>query len=150
MRICSGPGCLRAVPDDVRFCNECKPETGKADEIRNHTHSYDPLLDRLRKGQRWQRVRATAIKRDPFCKRCEVELSRIIDHIVPAREAIAQAEVSGRYPHDKYAGYYLLSNLQGLCYACHSAKTAEDKAHCGPWPDALTKELNQVRRKWSF
>lgn len=150
MRICSGPGCLRAVPDDVRFCDECKPETVAADEIRQHSHSYDAELDRLRKGQRWQRVRAIVIRRDPFCKRCELELSKLVDHIVPAREAIAQAQVSGLYPRDRYAGYYLVSNLQGLCYACHSKKTDEDKRHVGPWPDVISKEQEKPKRKWTF
>jgi len=39
MRICSGAGCLRVVPDDVRFCDDCRPEHFKPkqdDGIKSH------------------------------------------------------------------------------------------------------------------
>lgn len=151
MRVCSGPGCLRAVPDDVRFCDECKPSQQASDGgIRWHTTGYDPALDALRKGTRWQRLRALVIKAQPLCARCERRISEIVDHVVPAREAIAQAQVSGRYPMDKHAGYYLRSNLQGLCRPCHADKTAEDKTHVGEWPDVVAVEQAAPKRKWTF
>src|SRR5579872_2691093 len=110
MRVCSGAGCLRAVKDSVRFCDECKPVqagSNTLDGIKDHTSGYDAELDGLRKGTRWQRVRASLIRRDPVCKRCHLRISEIGDHIVPAREAISQAQLSGKYPGDRYAGYYL-------------------------------------------
>ena len=151
MRICSGPGCLRAVRDAVRFCDECQPVivTTPCDE-RYHTTGYDAVLDALRKGTRWQRIRDIAIKRCPLCARCELSISEIVDHIVPAAIAIQQAQGSGRYPFDKYAGYYLLSNLQGLCRACHYAKTVEDKTHTGPWPSVVENERRTHKRVWTF
>jgi 5-methylcytosine-specific restriction endonuclease McrA len=154
MRLCSGPGCGRKVPDDVRFCDECKAERGTsgADEIRTH-HTpgvYDEVLDGLRKGTRWQSIRKRVIQRDPLCKRCQLAVSEIADHIVPAAVAIAQAQESGRYPYDKYAGYYLLSNLQGLCRSCHAVKTLEDKAHVGPWPDVVAAEGAAPKKVWTF
>jgi hypothetical protein len=60
MRVCSGPGCLRAVRDTVRFCDECKPiptTIAPADVmsgIKDHTSGYDAEMDALRKGTRWQ------------------------------------------------------------------------------------------------
>jgi 5-methylcytosine-specific restriction endonuclease McrA len=150
MRICSGPGCLRAVQDNVTFCDECKPARASTDEIRNHTSGYDAELDRLRKGPRWQRIRKAVVLRDPLCQRCQLRITDEIDHIVPAREAIEQARASGRYLFDKYAGYYLKSNLQGLCRIDHHAKTLEDKAHTGAWPDVIAREQAAPKRRYTF
>lgn len=153
MRICSGAGCGRKVADDVRFCDECRAERGEAvktDDIKQHTTGYTEELDALRKGTRWQRIRLTVLSRHPFCARCQVAVSEIADHIVPAEIAVQQARDSGRYPLDKWAGYYLLSNLQGLCRPCHYAKTLEDKTHVGPWPDVVAIEAAAPKKKWSF
>jgi 5-methylcytosine-specific restriction endonuclease McrA len=153
MRVCSGAGCLRAVPDDARYCAECRAERGEAaktDGIKDHSTAYDAVLDGLRKGTRWQRVRGIAIKRCPLCARCELSVSEIVDHIVPAAIVVQQAQDSGRYPLDKYAGYYLQSNLQGLCRPCHYLKTMEDKTHTGPWPDVLAREAAAPKKVWTF
>lgn len=150
MRICSGVGCLRAVPDTVRFCDECKPAMQvDTSGIRSHTSGYDAEIDRLRKGTRWPKIRVQVIRRQPLCARCELRVSEICDHIVPAREAIEQARASGKYL-DKYAGYFLLSNLQGLCRPCHGLKTDEDKTHTGPWPDVVAAEAAAPKRRFSF
>lgn len=138
------------MAEDVRFCDECKPVIVPSDDIREHSTAYDAILDALRKGARWQRTRDQVIRRDPICKRCDRAVSEIGDHIVPAREAIAQAQNSGRYPMDRYAGYYLKSNLQGLCRPCHYVKTLEDKAHTGPWPDVVAIEELAPKRRYSF
>ena len=151
MRICSGAGCLRAVQDSVRYCDECKPSRKAADEIREHTSGYDAELDRLRKGPKWQRVRREVVLRDPLCRRCELHITEEVDHIVPAREAIAQAQTSGHYTLNPTAGYYFKTNLQGLCRECHRAKTIEDKTHVGDWPDIVEKERAAMKaRVWSF
>lgn len=150
MRICSGPGCLRAIKDGARYCDDCKPTSAEGDGIKSHGYAYDEVLDTLRKGSRWQRVRDIALKACPMCARCELRISAEVDHIVPAREAIAQARASGQYPTDSNAGYYLLSNLQGLCRACHHAKTLEDKTHVGKWPQVIDKERLAPKKVWSF
>ena len=153
MRLCSGPGCRRAIPDGKRFCGECQAERNaplpQADDIRQHG-GYHGEIDKIERGPHWKRVRDVVIKRDPLCKRCELRISEIADHIVPAEVAIAQAQESGMYPFDKYAGYYLLSNLQGLCRPCHYAKTIEDKTHTGPWPDVVAAEAAAPKKRWTF
>lgn len=155
MRICSGAGCLRAVPDSVRFCDECRPPasltTGTTDQpIKQHTSGYDAELDRLRKSPRWQRLSRRVLREQPLCARCELRPSELTDHIVPAREAIAQAQNSGQYPFDRFAGYFLRSNLQGLDRKCHWEKTNEDKTHVGPWPDAVERERIAPKRRFRF
>lgn len=149
MRICSGAGCLRAVPDNVRFCEECKPSRA-AIEIKSHTPA---TTDRERyadlyAGNRFQdRIRPRILQHDPLCKRCGIEPSVIVDHIVPAGEAIRQAQESARYPFSPFAGFYLMSNLQGLCRSCHAIKTIEDKAHVGVWPDVIAAE-DAAKKVW--
>jgi 5-methylcytosine-specific restriction endonuclease McrA len=138
------------VPDAVRFCDECKPSRADGDGIKTHTTGYDETQDALRKSGRWQRLRARVIREQPLCARCQLRLSEIVDHIVPAAVAIAQAHVSGRYPVDKHAGYFLRSNLQGLCRRCHADETAEDKTHAGEWPDVVAVEAAAPKRKWTF
>jgi 5-methylcytosine-specific restriction endonuclease McrA len=148
MRLCSEPGCGRAVPDDVRFCDECRH-----DDIRQHSAGN---TDRERYGflymcNRFQdRIRPKILQRDPFCKRCGIAPSVIVDHVVPAGVAIEQVRASGRYPMDKYAGFFMLSNLQGLCRSCHALKTIEDKTHVGEWPSVLATRDAQPPKRWTF
>lgn len=120
------------------------------DDIRSHTSGYTEELDALRKGARWQRIRARVIRAQPLCARCGLSISEIVDHIVPAHVAIQQARDSGLYPTDRNAGYYLRSNLQGLCHPCHYDKTLEDKTHVGRGLDVVAKESSAPKRKWSF
>jgi 5-methylcytosine-specific restriction endonuclease McrA len=150
VRVCSGAGCLRAVQDDVSLCDECRPQRSTTDEIRVHT-----LTDRERyaaqySSPRWQRLRVRVVKEQPLCARCQLHITEIVDHVVPAGFAIAQARDSGKYRLDSYAGFFFRSNLQGLCRPCHYVKTVEDKAHLGAWPDVVLIELNKVKRKWTF
>jgi len=153
MRICSGQGCLRAVPDDVRLCDECASDNKQAvapvDGITEHLNRYDAELDSLRKSQRWQRLRALVVRSCPMCARCNCMISEIVDHIVPARVAISQARLSGKYL-DRNAGYFLRTNLQGLCRPCHWTKTMEDKTHVGEWPDVVERERLAPKRVYSF
>lgn len=142
MRICSGAGCLRAVPEDVRFCYECKPHAHVADGIREHSMGYTQVLDAIKKSTRWQKLRALVARSQPMCQRCGKHLTQIVDHIIPAEIAVMQAKLSGKYT-DPMAGYFLRSNLQGLC---HAAKTLEDKTHSGEWPDVVDREQHEPKR----
>lgn len=152
MRICSGPGCLRAIPDGQRFCDECRADR-PSDDIKSHTpgntdrERYASLYGskRFKMG-----IQPRVLQRDPLCKRCGCEASVIADHIVPAGEAIRQARESGRYPFDPNAGFFLMSNMQGLCRRCHGRKTVEDKAHVGPWPSVLEAEDAKPKKQWTF
>ena len=141
---------MRAIPDDTRFCDECKPSVGEPDEIRSHTLTDRARYAFLYSGGRWQRLRTRVIKEQPLCARCELRISEIVDHIVPAGVAVVQAKDSGKYAADKYAGFFFRSNLQGLCRACHAVKTDEDKSHVGPWLDVVLIEEQAPKRRWMF
>lgn len=152
MRICSGAGCLRAIPDERRYCDECNPIVAvQADDLRTHDNGYNAELDRLRKSPRWKNgTQPRILRRDPFCRRCDRRMSELVDHIVPAQIALVQAQQSGLYVVDKWAGYFIESNLQGLCRPCHGDKTLEDKIHTGPWPSVIDAQAVQPKRVWSF
>ena len=157
MRVCSGPGCLRAVADDVRFCDECKRPERVSDGIRSHVRVTELTLavaDRdiyafLYSSHRWQRLRALALRQHPMCDRCGHAWTEIIDHRIPAGVVIVQAQQSGNYL-DKHAGFFFLTNLQGLCRSCHGLKTTEDKEHVGVWPDAVAIEAAATKKRWTF
>jgi len=128
------------------------------DGIRRHNRVTEITLavsDRdvfafLYSSHRWQRLRAIALSKHPLCDRCGRERTQIIDHIIPAGVAVQQAQASGVYT-DKHAGFFLLSNLQGLCRSCHGLKTEEDKAHVGEWPSVLCSEdATKTKRVWAF
>lgn len=58
----------------------------------------------------WQRVRAEHLRHEPFCRICKHPATQV-DHIVPIRKG------GHRLDH---------ANLQSLCVACHSRKTAKN------------------------
>jgi len=150
MRLCSG--CQTKVGNDVRLCVACTAERKPVDGPgKDHTLSDRVRFAFLYVGERWKRnVQPKALKACPMCARCGVKVSELVDHVVPAGEAIRQAQASGLYPLSKYAGFYFMSNLQGLCRECHGIKTLEDKTHSGPWPDVVAKEQQQPKKVWSF
>lgn len=153
MRLCGGAGCQAKIPEDVRYCPACTAERGKpvvSDGIKEHGVSDRVRYAFLYASERWKRnVQPRAMREHPQCARCAA-LTDLIDHIVPAGEAIRQAQASGLYPFNKWAGFYFTTNLQGLCYRCHGIKTIEDKIHVGPWPDAVKKEQAKPRKVYSF
>jgi len=125
-------------------------DAGGGDGIRSHSSGYTEELDKQRKSPRWQRTRMGILSAHPMCSDCQQVLAEEVDHVIPAQIAVMQARESGRWPLDPWAGYYLRSNLQPLCRACHSRKTLADKTHVGPWPNVLEKYDATPRKKWSF
>lgn len=153
MRLCRG--CQTLMPEDSHgVCDSCKSakqqRVGGPEDIQSHTISDRVRYAFLYSGFRWKaKVRPMALAQHPFCGRCPA-VTEIIDHKVPAGVAIQQVQDSGRCPYDKYAGFYLMSNLWGLCRACHHAKTLEDMAHVGEWPSVLDVYDRAPKKVWTF
>lgn len=154
MRICSGPGCYAKVPEDVRFCDECKPDS-KPERERVKRSTSDPILQEYWT-TRWQKLRAKAKQMHPFCAgfrgECN-ELSRVVDHNIPARLMSKVCKALGLFPLERFPGFYLLPNLVGLCHRCHNKKSLVEDGM--DWSAALvlllsnylTKELTQAERR---
>ena len=139
MRICSGSGCLRSVPDDVRFCDECASERPAQQSDRH----LDPFQQQY-KTARWVRFRKQVLIRHPFCAVCQRAPSRIADHIIPAR-VVVEAWRAERISWDMWAGFYILDNTHGLCHACHQAKTAAEPGK--DWSAQLTALMARFKPK---
>jgi len=78
-------------------------------------------LRRLYDSAQWRRrTQPAVLARDPICKIGELcggnAPSTDADHVVPAAEYVKQHGGDERY-------FFDLSNLQGSCHPCHTAKT---------------------------
>jgi 5-methylcytosine-specific restriction protein A len=60
------------------------------------------------RSEAWQQRRAQVLREEPVCRACRRRRSRMVDHIVERRDG----------------GTDDRANLQGLCWPCHSRKTA--------------------------
>jgi 5-methylcytosine-specific restriction protein A len=60
----------------------------------------------------WAHRRAVVLREEPVCRACGRRPSRMVDHIVERRDGGSDAR----------------ANLQGLCWPCHSRKTARRTA----------------------
>lgn len=147
-RLCSG-GCGSAIPDGQRFCADCKPKPeNPGDGIREHTNVARDALAHLYGSARWTRVAKQQLGQFPICERCRERLAEIADHVIPAKIFIALCAAEHRFLIADNA-FFWMGNLQSLCRPCHSAKTAEDEAHVGEWPD-LFANPRRPPKKWSF
>jgi 5-methylcytosine-specific restriction protein A len=98
------------VADGEHYCSAHKDKANKAEQERRGTSSQRGY------GRCWQRLRLLVLARDPVCRHpgC-TELATDADHIVPRSQGGADS----------------LGNLQGLCHAHHSAKTAKEDGGFG-------------------
>lgn len=75
------------------------------------------------KSPAWLMTKKKQLERQPFCEECLKKGERVkatmVDHIVPIKQG-----------GDKYNP----SNLQSLCWACHSRKSAEEGSRWGRKP----------------
>jgi 5-methylcytosine-specific restriction endonuclease McrA len=145
MRICSGPGCLRAVPEDVRFCDECAPEH-KQDRPSGARRAADDVVQAEYQKARWRKgIRPRVMQRYPFCCECKRYPSAVADHHIPARLLIAICRAERIFPFDPMGGFYILENIVGLCHSCHNSKTKSEDAR--DWTAELDALLTKFRKK---
>jgi len=143
MRLCSGAGCGRAVPDNVRHCHECAAEhEHEQKKTRVERGATDPIM--LQYGTaRWQKFRRVALARFPFCE-CKA-VAVVADHNIPARLIVEAVRAARLFPFDEWAGFYVLDNIRGRCHSCHNAKTRTEDSM--DWTDELARILSKYRTK---
>lgn len=142
-RACARPGCAGLVRGGV--CSVCGPMRRQSDvdyDARRGTSAQRGY------GGRWQRLRLMYLRANPLCLHCEeagrVSAATDVDHIRAKRDG----------------GTDDWDNLQSLCHACHSRKTAREKRRgrkrgkpvktvlvCGPPGSGKTTYVNE-RKQW--
>lgn len=108
-RPCSYPGCPRLV--EGQYCEEHK----KLTDAQYNKYSRDNFSKSFYKTPEWLFVRKRQLAEHPFCEEClkkgQAVRAVIVDHIRPIKQ--------GGQP-------FAPSNLQSLCWSCHSRKSAEE------------------------
>jgi hypothetical protein len=136
MRLCSGAGCGRALPEDQKYCDECRAEyPTTVDRAAN-----DPIMAQYRTA-RWQKFRKPVLINHPFCRDCPAPAT-VADHEIPARLILRVAREERWFPIDPWAGFYLAANMVGRCSRCNTVKAqTEDQKD---W----TQEIAMLRAKY--
>jgi 5-methylcytosine-specific restriction endonuclease McrA len=144
VRICSGAGCLRAVPDDVRFCWECSSDKQTPQKRSGWQRGEDDPLLKQYSTPRWNKqIRPRVLLKYPTCIDCKRNASQVADHNIPARRIVAVCRAERLFPFDSYGGFYIMANLVGRCHGCHNKKTKTEDAR--DWTDELDKVLAPYR-----
>lgn len=101
LKTCAEPDCPKLV-----MAARCPTHTREVDR------SYkDPAKRRVYAGRRWQGMRRTVLKEQPWCQNCGINMTTDIHHVVALED--------GGKPFDR-------ANVTGLCKACHSRITAQE------------------------
>ena len=128
LKRCSNDGCKNRSYE--KYCFDCKVNQSTPDKERYKrydTKERDPESYNFYHSKAWKTLRNAQIKRFPACQSIRPDTGTpclstdrlAVDHITPRKQG-------GRDHH---------TNLQTLCYSCHSTKTAfELKGHFGRTP----------------
>jgi 5-methylcytosine-specific restriction protein A len=100
---CKAAGCSGEAVERG-YCKACagkRPQSGDAYRGSRHERGY---------GSRWEKLRMSVLRLSPGCVVCG-QPATDVDHIIPKRRGGSDDR----------------SNLQTLCHACHSRKTASER-----------------------
>lgn len=126
MIICSYPGCRRPVPRGQKFCEKHQAAGERIEAQRKAARDAHRFKQRGSAaargyGRKWQRLRDRFLAEHPFCVECMkkgiLTMATDVDHIRPH--------------HGDPGLLYDEDNLQALCHACHSRKTASEDGGFG-------------------
>ena len=103
------------APCVVSGCPELTRETRCALHTRTYDAEHRGDFRDVYRSRRWKGLRRQVIQEHPFCQEpgC-TRPTTDVDHVIPMRE--------GGEPYDR-------ANLQALCHAHHSGKTAREVWH---------------------
>lgn len=108
-RPCSYPGCPRLT--DGQYCDEHRKQRDRE----YNRYGRDEFTQNFYNTPEWKFSRIRQLADHPFCEEClkvgKRTKATIVDHIVPIKQG-----------GEKFAP----SNLQSLCWSCHSRKSAEE------------------------
>ena len=146
MRICSGAGCLRKVPDNTRFCDECAKDKAQNTKPTGAERAQDDAILREYTTPRCNKgLRPRALQRYPVCVDCKRALSQVADHEIPARLVVAECRKLGLFPMQRFPGFYIMENLRGRCHSCHNAKSKVEDGQ--DWTEELDRLLAPYKQR---
>nr|DAV69013.1 MAG TPA: HNH endonuclease [Caudoviricetes sp.] len=136
LKLCSYPGCHRPVARNEKYCEQHQ-KAGLARE-KKMVKDREALRLKLKGnssergyGYRWQMLRNRFIAQHPYCEQClkegRITLATDVDHIIPHRGNVELL--------------YDEKNLQSLCKACHSRKTASEDGGFGNPTDGGARKM---------
>lgn len=105
---CAYPSCPALIPAGERFCTDHKRQLDREYNRQRGSAASQGY------GARWRKLRTWFLKDHPLCAICGRPATDV-DHIVSKRKG----------------GTDDPENLQALCHACHSAKTAKQDRRFG-------------------
>lgn len=106
LKVCAEFGC-----PELTTQTRCPAHTRSFERDReSRVHRESQPWRRVYKDPRWAKLRAQVLREEPQCRTCGAPTTDV-DHIVPTQD--------GGAPFDR-------ANLQGLCHAHHSEKTARE------------------------
>ena len=110
---CRHPGCA-AVLTTHGYCDAHRAEIHR--DYGRARRRFDSEIG-FYQSAAWRAVRAAFLREHPTCVRCaqqgRVVAAVVVDHVVPLKDGGARFD---------------WASLQGLCIACHIAKTARETA----------------------
>jgi 5-methylcytosine-specific restriction endonuclease McrA len=117
--------CTARASQDSKYCDQHQTNNRAAayKQAFGKRQQLDPLYKLYRVARWTQRVRPAVLRRDPLCIECGFRASTVADHIIPARQIVAEFGINA---------FYELSRLQGMCSTCHAAKSAREGTFAGP------------------
>lgn len=99
LKACAVPGCANVCEPGISRCEEHKGNARPRIKAQSH---------RLYGTAAWDRMRKRVLREEPWCRKCTVNASEHVDHIVELEDGGARLA---------------RENLQGLCARCHGSKT---------------------------
>jgi 5-methylcytosine-specific restriction endonuclease McrA len=107
--------CSRRAVTGSKLCSDHQDSANDHKRQYDRYRSDDPIR-KLYKSRRWLKgTRLIVLRRDILCKSCGHRVATDVDHILSARLVI------DNFGHD---AFFDPDRCQGLCHACHSAKTS--------------------------
>lgn len=110
-KLCKKPGCNRTAIEGKDYCSKHialqNNQPRKIFTARGKSSKYHDLYNT----SRWRSTSKEFLKKFPFCFICG-KPARIADHITPHRGDLTL--------------FYDESNLQPMCWSCHSRKTMKE------------------------
>jgi 5-methylcytosine-specific restriction protein A len=105
-KICKSIGCPGFSYEKHGYC------TTHADQAPKYTFVKLKERNPIYNTQRWKKLRAFFIKRNPVCNKCKIKTSRVVHHLKEARI----------FPELAFE----MTNLEALCDTCHNRESQRE------------------------